>query len=237
LPNRNWASRRAAVRSNFLFENLTAAELDKVLALAHLKRYRPRQVVWRKGDPGNGMMAVLSGHVKLGALAATGKELAFGIIKPGEVFGEIALLDGRERSVDATAIDDCEILHIDRRDFMPFLAHHPEIAARLMTALCARLRRTSQQFEDSFLGLSQRLAKSLLQLAARYGRRQPRGVLIDLRLSQRELGALIGMSRESINKQLGLWRRAGLINVEKRMITIRDLDRFRRMASSARANG
>jgi len=233
VPLKSWASKRDLIAKNFLFEKLSASELDQVLALARLQRYQARQIVWRKGDAGNGMMAVLSGHVKLSALAANGKELAFTIIKPGEIFGEIALLDGQERSVDATAIDACEILFIDRRDFIPFLARHPEIAIRLMTALCARLRRTSQQFEDSFLGLCPRLAKSLLQLVDRYGQSGPSGVRIDIRLSQRELGALIGMSRESINKQLGLWRRQGLISVDKRVITIHDLDHFRRMANPA----
>ena len=231
---KSWESRRALIAGNFLFETLRKDELEKVLALAQLKRCKPRQVVWRKGDPGNGMVAVLSGHVKLSALAAGGKELAFGIVKPGEIFGEIALLDGHERSVDATAIDACEILLIDRRDFIPFLIHHPEIAIRLMAALCARLRRASQRFEDSGLGLAPRLAKSLIGLADQHGRPAGAGGLrIDLKLSQRELGALIGMSRESVNKQLGLWRRQGLLGLDRRMIVIRNPNRLRRIADQA----
>ena len=236
MSNKSWESRRATVAANFLFENLTAAELDKVLALARLSRFAPRATIWRKGDSGNGMMAVLAGHVKLGALAASGRELAFGIVKPGEIFGEIALLDGQERSVDATALDACEILFIDRRDFIPFLADHPDISIRLMTALCARLRRTGQQVEDSALGLSPRLARNLLHLADCHGRPAAGGGLhINLGLSQRELGELIGMSRESVNKQLGRWRRQGLIAVERRTIVIRDLGRFQRMADTVRA--
>ena len=236
MPSKGWESRRAAVAANFLFANLTGAELDKVLALARVTRYAPREIVWRKGDAGNGMMAVLSGHVKLGARAASGKDLAFGIIKPGEIFGEIALLDGHERSVDATALDACEILFIDRRDFIPFLADHPDISIRLMAALCARLRRTSQMVEDSALGLSPRLARNLLHLADCHGRPAAGGGLhIELGLTQRELGELIGMSRESVNKQLGRWRRLGLIDIDRRTIVIRDLGRFQRMADQARA--
>ena len=140
VQHKSWQYRRALIARNFLFANLTGAELDKVLALARITRYAPHEIVWRKGDYGNGMMAVLAGHVKLGARAASGRELAFGIVKMGEIFGEIALLDGHERSVDATALDSCEILFIDRRDFIPFLADHPDISIRLMTALCARLR-------------------------------------------------------------------------------------------------
>ncbi|MCC7015842.1 MAG: Crp/Fnr family transcriptional regulator [Rhodospirillales bacterium] len=235
MQHKSWESRRALIARNFLFANLTGAELDKVLALARVTRYAPREIVWRKGDYGNGMMAVLAGHVKLGARAASGRELAFGIVKPGDIFGEIALLDGQERSVDATALDSCEILFIDRRDFIPFLADHPDIAIRLMAALCARLRRTGQKVEDSALGLCPRLARSLLQLADNHGRATPAGVRIDFRLSQRELGQLIGMSRESVNKQLGQWRRQGLIAVDRRTIVIRDLDHFRHMAESAPA--
>jgi CRP-like cAMP-binding protein len=233
VQHKSWESRRALIARNFLFADLTGAELDKVLALARVTRYAPREIVWRKGDYGNGMMAVLAGHVKLGARAASGRELAFGIVKPGEIFGEIALLDGHERSVDATALDSCEILFIDRRDFIPFLAGHPDIAIRLMIALCARLRRTGQKVEDSALGLCPRLARGLLQLADNHGRPTPDGVRIDFRLSQRELGQLIGMSRESVNKQLGQWRRQGLIAVERRTIVIRDLGHFRHMAEPA----
>ncbi|MBM3580953.1 MAG: Crp/Fnr family transcriptional regulator, partial [Alphaproteobacteria bacterium] len=223
----SWESRRALIARNFLFANLTAGELDKVLALARVTRYAAREVVWRKGDYGNGMMAVLAGHVKLGARAASGRELAFGIVKPGEIFGEIALLDGQARSVDATALDACEILFIDRRDFIPFLAGHPDIAIRLMTTLCARLRRTGQKVEDSALGLAPRLARSLLQLADHHGRSSPEGLRIECRLSQRDLGQLIGMSRESVNKQLGRWRRQGLIAFEHRVLVIRDPGLFR----------
>ena len=236
MPQRSWESRRATVATNFLFANLTAAELDKVLALARVIRCAPRESVWRKGDYGNGMMAVLAGHVKLGSRAASGREFAFGIVSPGEIFGEIALLDGQARSVDATALDPCEILFIDRRDFIPFLADHPDISIRLMTALCARLRRTGQMIEDSALGLSPRLARNLLHLADCHGRPAAGGGLhIELGLTQRELGELIGMSRESVNKQLGRWRRLGLIDIDRRTIVIRDLGRFQRMADQARA--
>ncbi len=236
MPHRSWESWRATVATNFLFANLTGAELDRVLALARVARHAPRATIWRKGDPGNGMMAVLAGHVKLGALAASGREFTFGIVKPGEIFGEIALLDGQERAVDATALDACEILFIDRRDFIPFLADHPDISIRLMTALCARLRRTSQMVEDSALGLSPRLARNLLHLADCHGQPVANGGLhINLGLSQRELGELIGMSRESVNKQLGRWRRQGLIAVGRRTLVIRDFGRFQRMADTVRA--
>lgn len=227
----NAKARRELIARNFLFRDLSAGELDKILALSHLQRFAPRQAIFRKGDPGHGMLAVLSGHVKLCALAPSGKELVFGIIRPGEIFGEIALLDGRERSVDATAIDRCEALMIERRDFVPFLERHPETCIRLMTALCARLRRTSQLTEDSlFLDVPSRLARRLLQLADRYGRPGRTGMRIDLKLSQRELAALVGLSRESINKKLGVWRRDGLIRTEDGLIVLRDIERLRRIA-------
>ena len=235
MQHASWGSRRALIARNFLFANLAAAELDKVLALARVTRYAPREVVWRKGDYGNGMMAVLKGHVKLGAHAASGREITFGIVKPGEIFGEIALLDGHERSVDASTLDHCEILFIDRRDFIPFLAGHPDIAIRLVAELCARLRRTGQKVEDSALGLAPRLARALLRLADHHGLPTPAGTRIDVRLSQRELGQLIGMSRESVNKQLGRWRRRGLIALDRRALVIRNPAPLRALAEPAGA--
>src|SRR3546814_472595 len=152
-----------------------------------------------------------------------GREIILNIIHPGEVFGEIALLDGKERTADATAIEVCELLILERRDFVPFLERHPDICLRLIAVLCERLRRTTEQVEDVlFLDLQARLAKTLLHLADAHGQPSPKGIALAVKLSQRDLANMIGASRESVNRQLSLWEDDGLISRDRGAITIVD---------------
>jgi CRP/FNR family cyclic AMP-dependent transcriptional regulator len=126
------------------------------------------------------------------------------------------------------SLDECELLVLERRDFLPFLSRHPEACIRMLGVLCERVRRTSEQLEEAlFLEGASRLAKRLVRLAEMFGKPAPRGIRIDLRLSQQQLGNMVGMSRESMNKQLGQWRRDNLILIEDGYIIITDLDRLR----------
>lgn len=215
--------KRQALAGHFLLRHLREAELTALLARARVERHKTNDVIFRQGTPGHGLIAVLSGHVKITSLSASGKEIVLNIINPGEVFGEIALLDGKPRSADAVAITPCELLIIDRRDFIPFLRTNPDIAIRLLAVLCERLRRTSEQVQDLlFLDLRAHLAKTLLRLAEVHGRPVATGREIVLRRSQRELGELVGRSRESVNKQLREWQDADLVRIQAGRIIIRD---------------
>jgi len=152
-----------------------------------------------------------------------GRQVVLTTFREGDVFGEIALLDGKDRTADAVAQTDCELLVIERRSFVPFLMSNPEVALRLLAVLCERLRRTTEQVEDMlFRDLPSRLAKKLLSLAAASGERSERGLRIATRLSQRELGTMVGMSRESVNKQLRQWQGDGIIASEHGCILLTD---------------
>jgi CRP/FNR family transcriptional regulator, cyclic AMP receptor protein len=223
---------RQILESHRLFGGLSAAEIDKMLGFARTEAYRARETIFLKGSPGRGLLAVLKGRVQIRAPGADGREVTLNIVDEGEVFGEIALLDGRERSADAIAMTDCSLLVIDRRDFVPFLKENAEIALRLMAVLCDRLRRTTEQVEDLlFLNLSSRLAKTLLRLAAD-GDRQTEGLTLRHKLSQREIANLVGFSRESVNKQLAAWQKDRLVTVVEGTITIRDEDGLQEIADN-----
>src|SRR5262249_17674691 len=128
-----------------------------------------------------------------------------------------------DRTADATIVDAAELLILDRRDFLPFLTRNPEVAVRLMLTLCERMRWTTDQIEDIFLlPITARLAKKLLQMAAAHGQEAADGVRIGARLSQRELGGMLGVSRESINKHLAAWQKSGLVRIENGAITVCD---------------
>ena len=170
------------------------------------------------------MMIVLRGRGRISSISLTGKEIVLNIITAGQIVGEIATLDGGERSGDAVAMTDCELLVLNRRDFMPFLENRADICLMLIKILCQRLRHTSEQVEDLlFRHLEGRIAKALLQLSLNVpgGRRSKAGSL-SCTCQQSEFGNIVGSSRESVDKQLQAWQRAGFIDLAKGSIVIRD---------------
>jgi CRP/FNR family cyclic AMP-dependent transcriptional regulator len=219
-----YEEKRQIFEHNFLLRKLSSREIDSLLTYSRVERYLAGHEIFAKGSPGQSMMAVLRGTVRISSISLTGKEIVLNIINPGEIFGEIALLDGGERTGDAIAMTDCELLILNRRDVMPFLENHPDICLMLIRILCHRLRRTSEQVEDLlFRHLEARIAKALLQLAEQQPSRSGvRSATLELHLSQSELGNIVGSSRESVNKQLQVWHKAGLIELAKGSIVIRD---------------
>jgi len=225
--------KRRIFEGHFLFGKLTPDEIDTLLHYARVERYPAGEEIYAKGSPGQSMMAVLRGTAKMTSVSRDGKEIVLNIMHPGEIFGEIALLDGEERSADAVAMTDCEILVLHRRDFMPLLEKRADICLILLRILCQRLRQTSEQVEDVlFRHLESRVAKALLHLAEGATLPAVPGSPIGLHVSQRELGNMAGGSRESVNKILQSWHKAGWIELGKGTIVIRDLAAIERLVTS-----
>jgi len=223
--------RKKILENHPFFAKLSASERDTLLSRARGKRFRAGEIIFHKGVPGDSMLAVLSGQVRISAPGIDGREIVLNTIEAGQIFGEIALVDGGPRTAEAAAATDCELVFLDRRDFLPFLENHPSLAHALLLIVCQRLRQTTEQVEDvMFLQLPERLARKLLQLAASHGRQMQEGIRIESGLSQRELGNLLGLSRESINKQLSSWHRQGILNTEGSVITVINLEELRRIA-------
>jgi len=215
-------ARRQLLRSSALFSHLGDSDADAILAEARVAHYPGGTRIFAKGDPGNSMMAVLHGRVAITNPSPDGRQLVVAIFRDGDVFGEIALLDGKERSADATAATDCELLVVPRRSVLRLLERRPELCVELMVVLCERLRRTNEQVEDfAFLDLETRIAKVLLRLAHDEAV-QSTAAHLGLKISQRALGELVGGSRESVNKHLQDWKRSGIIAIEKGSIVIHD---------------
>jgi CRP-like cAMP-binding protein len=222
MPELN-SARRQLLRRSPLFSRLGDAEADAILAHAKVVHYPHGATIFAKGEPGNSMMAVLSGRVTITAPSPDGRQVVLSILREGEVFGEIALLDGKERTADAKATMDCELLVVARHDFLSVLRHQPELCLPLLIVFCERIRRTDEQVEDfAFLHLETRIAKTLLRLAEEQNGGHVAAPL-GIRISQRALGEIVGGSRESVNKHLQDWKRAGIIAVEKGAIRIRDV--------------
>ena len=206
-------SRRLAA-AHLLLEHLEPHEFDRLMQFARSQRHPAGEVIFRKGDPGISMMSIIEGRVKISVASSDGKEAVLAVLGPGEVLGEMAILEDKNRSADATALDACELLVLQKRDFIPFLERNPAISIRLLRILCERLRRTSALVEDrTFLSLPARLAKTLLDLADSGGHETADGTRVDFNMSQKNFGGLMGASRESVNKQLHAWQSEGLLTM------------------------
>ncbi|MGI9417260.1 MAG: Crp/Fnr family transcriptional regulator [Geminicoccaceae bacterium] len=228
------AGRRALLAQHFLLAQLDDSALDRLLAVASERRFTNGQVIFQKGEPGTSMMAVLGGRVRISAYSEDGREIILNMVDPGQLFGEIAILDGKERSADATAMGKTELLILDRRDFLPFLEQNPKIAVQLIEVLCGRLRHTSEMVESiAFLDFGARLARLLVQMSGHYGKETEDGLLIDFKISQADLGNLIASTRESVNRQLSAWTQEGVIAIDQGKITILDQESLEFTAQSS----
>jgi CRP/FNR family cyclic AMP-dependent transcriptional regulator len=208
-----------------LFRGLVENERDAVVARARLRHFAAGETIFLMGSPGDSMMAVLGGQIRISVPSPEGREIVLAIFQAGEVFGEIALLDGKERTADARAMTACDLAILERRDVFAFLERQPNAWPRLVEVLCDRLRTTDQHIaEVALLQLPVRLAKALLRMvdadaSAAPGRGTGTGTV---QLSQRELGNIVGAARESVNKCLREWQRSGLVRIEGTSITISD---------------
>lgn len=230
----DWSEIRKILAQNFLLRFLPPTDLDRLGDLAVRRTYGKGEPIFMKGDQGNAMMAVLSGRVRICTYSTDGREVVLNVILPGEVFGEIALIDGGERTADAFAMETAELLILSRRDFLPYLERNPKVCVKLLEMMCLRMRWTSEQLEDfSFLDLRARLAKRLIFLASRHGEETTRGTRISVRLPQHLLASMIGTSREAVNKQLRAWEGAGIIDVSRGSITILNCDELKRIVNES----
>jgi CRP/FNR family cyclic AMP-dependent transcriptional regulator len=201
--NRADAERTALLCAHPVFGQLDPPQLKRLASYAHSRRVPAGTTVFAKGDPGTALFAVRAGTVKIAVPSVDGREAMFNLLQPGEIFGEIALLDGQARTADAIAMTDCELMVIERRDFLSFVHGDATVALKLIELLCARLRAAGEHLEEVvFLHLPARLAKTLLRLAEADS---PGGGKRSLHITQREISHMLGSTRESVNKQLRIW--------------------------------
>ena len=220
----------AMLRKHPIFCDLESEAFDQLCRYAKHTTLKRGATLFSKGDPGNSLCAVISGTVKMSISSPDGRSAIFNLIGPGEIFGEIAVLDGQSRTADATANTNCEIFVIDRREFLPFVRSHPELAMKFIELLCARLRWTSQQVEQVILqNLPGRLASALLGLTEERKFDSGSGTLA---ITQQEISEMVGMTRESINKQLRAWAGRNWVRLEHGAIVVLDMDALRELAES-----
>lgn len=213
--------RREMLAATPLFATIPTDLLDELATKAKMVRVDSREILFSKGDPGDRLYLVTKGLIRIGVLSAEGREVTYGMIKVGELFGEIAVLDGGVRTADATAMETSDLLALERRDVTAFLQRHPIHALHLIEVLCDRVRRADNLLEDIvFLSLPGRLAKHLLVLTQTLGTRPKPGGPAIIKLSQQEVADHLGISRESVNKVLSKWEQIGIVTLGRGQITL-----------------
>lgn len=215
-----------------MFTSLSDAELASIGALAQRKRYESRDMVVQQSDPGGELFVIIVGYLKVISAGSDGRDTALGVMGPGEVFGEVSVLDGGPRSATVCALEHCELLAIRREPLLRFLESSPKTAIQLLKVLTGWLRRLTERSEDiAFLRVADRLAKRLAGLTDKYGIKQPDGTWrIPFKLSQQEIGELVSATRESANKQIKAWEQAGLLSQVGGHLVVHDLERLREQA-------
>jgi CRP/FNR family cyclic AMP-dependent transcriptional regulator len=203
---------------SLLFGALDEGARRELAGHARRQSFDIGEPIFHVGAPGQSMMVILNGTVRVSLPGPRGKGVILADLPPGELLGEVALLDGKERSADATALTKCELVVLERRDVVAFLEKRPDVCLKLLELMCARLRKSDQRMSDiAFLELSVRLAKVLLD---RIGSSSRAGAKPKLSLSQTELAGMIHATRENVNRCLRQWQRQGIVDLDERWIVI-----------------
>jgi len=206
---------RKLLEKGALFKALGEKERNDLAARAQPRSFAAGEPIFHVDDPGHSMMGVVVGTVRISLPTPKAREIILTDLPAGELFGEIALLDGQPRSANATALTNCELLILERRDVMPFLERNPTACLNLMQLLCGRIRRSDERMaEIAFFDLPARLARALLRYPAQ-GHGPPR-----LALSQRELAEMSGATRENVNRCLREWQKSGILELKNRWTII-----------------
>jgi len=202
------------IRDVPLLARLRQDDLRAIASCGRVQAYAAGATIFPEGGAGDSLHIVIEGAVRISVLSPDGVEATMALLGPGEFVGDLALLDGRPRSASAIAAQPAKTLVVTRDDFRRWLAERPAAALVLLEALSLRFRRTDEALADlAFLDLPRRLAKRLLALPAEESR---------LRITQAELASMLGVSRESVNKQLNEFARERWIALGRGSVTILD---------------
>jgi CRP/FNR family transcriptional regulator, cyclic AMP receptor protein len=217
-----------------VFREVDIAGLTELARLARARVCRPHEVVVRQGDQGDCVFIISTGFLKVCVAGPSGSMSTLCVVGPGEIFGELSLLDGGPRSATVTAITRSELVALDRGPFLEMLAARPRVSIAIMEVLARRVRRLSERFDDlTGMRVGSRLAKQLLLLAENHAHQLGLTRLrLGVKLSQRELGELVGATRESVNKNLSALRDGGAVADDGGYVVITNLDLLRSIAAN-----
>ncbi|HTK45843.1 MAG TPA: Crp/Fnr family transcriptional regulator [Patescibacteria group bacterium] len=221
-----------ALARSALFQGLDPTELEQIAQAMSRRRYRPHEVIFHEGDPGDALHLVVEGQVKIARESNEGGEAIVAILTAGDTFGELVLLDGAPRSATAIAVAATETLVMSRAVFTGLIDGTEMFRWRVLGGIADRIRRVTDQLaEVHFLDLSGRLALQLSRLAEESAPGQLAEVELRETLSQSDLAAMVGGTRQRVNQILGDFTEEGLVRQHGGRVVVRDVARLRGRAS------
>lgn len=207
--------------------------LDRLVTSGSQRRHEKGETIFRRGDAGDSALIVLSGLLRIANTTSDGREIGLNFLGSGDIVGEIALIDGQERTATVIAHEACDVFVLRRSDILDTLLEHPKALLELTEAICQKLRTATAMIEDGTHHMENRLARGLLRLAYQHGLHQSGIVRIPLALSQTELGNYVGLSRPNVSRQLAHLKSHGIVEQDGRYLKIIDAKALEKLVQSA----
>jgi CRP-like cAMP-binding protein len=205
-----------------IFANMGQDELSGLAEKAIRKKFSRDTIIVSEGDDGDSLMIIVSGQVKVTLLSEDGKEIILSILRQGDFFGEMSLLDGEPRSATVIAMKDSTLLIIQRQNFLKQIDENPGLAKAILVEMSMRIRRADRRIGGLvLLDVYGRVATFLLELASMEGKKVEGGILIEKRPTQQEIASMLGASRETVSRVLNDFSRRGIIVMDGKSIMIK----------------
>jgi CRP/FNR family transcriptional regulator, cyclic AMP receptor protein len=215
------------IRKAPLFTALDDAASASLLANMVSVKIAKGTILFAEGDEGDHLYVISDGKIKLGTSSGDGRENLLSILGPGEMFGELSLFDPGPRTSTATAVTDAKLLSLGQEKLLPWLVENPKVSLQLLASLAQRLRRTNEAVGDLvFSDVPGRVAKALIDLGERFGKKTDEGLFVHHDLTQEELAQLVGASRETVNKALADFAGRNWLKLDGRAVLITDFERL-----------
>jgi CRP/FNR family transcriptional regulator len=221
IPHTDLAS---VLEKTALLSSLSREELQTLAARTVRKLFSAGELLFSEDEPCNGLNIIAKGKVRIFKTSVNGREQVLAVNVPGESIAELPVFDGGPYPASGVAIEDTEIAFISRRDFNAYCIEHPEVALKMLSVVGGRLRRLVGIIEElSFTTIRQRLIALLVKIAQNEGKKTERGIEVHLPATHQELASQLGTVRELISRNLMRLQAEGLLDVDARLIVVRDL--------------
>lgn len=214
-----------------IFQGVDPDAVVNLISQMQTESFPRGTTIFDEGEPGDTLYIIIDGKVKLARHAPDGRENLLSVMGPSDMFGELSIFDPGPRTSSAVCVTEVETATMDSEMLRTWINDHPEISQQLLRVLARRLRRTNASLADLiFTDVPGRVAKTLLQLANRFGTQEGSGLRVNHDLTQEEIAQLVGASRETVNKALATFAQRGWIRLEGKSVVIVDTEHLARRA-------